>query len=442
VDPRLEQAQFALEQDLARLQSQPQSQAQRPLEEDLQRKLLQVSLAQLPSNPRRAEYVAQRFLQAEPAQIELILRMLTPHSAHLLEQWWQTVNSTDDGPRQLRAACALAAFDPASGERWQAVAPRVVTQLLAARPAYTSLWQKALQPVRGHLLPSLTSALHDEQLSIVQRRIAAEVLADYAIDDPRTLATAIQYADGQQYSLFLPLLSRHGAQPVPYLTKCLATEWPTDEHQRQQLAGRQVNSATALLSMEHAERVWPLLRHSPDPGVRSHLIHRVQPSGVPAETIAARLSAEADVSVRRALLLCLGQYGWDELPNARRDEWLTEIVRCYHADSDPGVHAAARWTLSRWQPSRLEDRLPNRGGFGRTRWYVDSQDDTMMLIPAGQFQMGSPAGESLRDDNETPHVAAGLLRFLLRGDPRPMGGIPTRPSVSRDAGSAGQGSGQ
>jgi hypothetical protein len=39
------------------------------------------------------------------------------------------------------------------------------------------------------------------------------------------------------------------------------------------------------LIMDQPAKVWPLLKHSPDPRVRSYLIHRLSPLGVDAQTV-------------------------------------------------------------------------------------------------------------------------------------------------------------
>ena len=64
---------------------------------------------------------------------------------------------------------------------------------------------------------------------------------------------------------------------------------------------RQANAAVALLAMGQGEKVWPLLKHSPDPTVRSYLIDRLGPGGADARSRPdASLDEEQDVSIRRA----------------------------------------------------------------------------------------------------------------------------------------------
>ena len=60
--------------------------------------------------------------------------------------------------------------------------------------------------------------------------------------------------------------------------------------------------------MGQPEQVWPLLKHSPDPRVRSYLIHRLSPLGADAQAIVERMDKEPDITIRRALLLSLGEF--------------------------------------------------------------------------------------------------------------------------------------
>ncbi len=72
------------------------------------------------------------------------------------------------------------------------------------------------------------------------------------------------------------------------------------EEEKEKLAKRQANAAVALLKMNHVAEVWPLLKHSPDPRVRSCLIHRLGPLGADAKAVVKRLEEEPDVTIRRA----------------------------------------------------------------------------------------------------------------------------------------------
>jgi len=53
------------------------------------------------------------------------------------------------------------------------------------------------------------------------------------------------------------------------------TEKAREDDGKERLAKRQANAAVALLKLDRSESVWPLFKHSPDPRLRSYLIHRL-----------------------------------------------------------------------------------------------------------------------------------------------------------------------
>jgi hypothetical protein len=105
----------------------------------------------------------------------------------------------------------------------------------------------------------------------------------------------------------------------------------------------------ALLRLNQPEKAWPLLKHSPDPRVRSYLVHRLAPLGADARALIQRLDEEPDLTSRRALILGLGEYGAKDLPPDARQPLLPKVQGIYRTDPDPGLHAAAEWLLRTWQ---------------------------------------------------------------------------------------------
>ncbi|MFI5457893.1 MAG: protein kinase, partial [Isosphaerales bacterium] len=62
-----------------------------------------------------------------------------------------------------------------------------------------------------------------------------------------------------------------------------------EEEVKDQLAERQARAAVALVRLGRAEAVWPLLRHSPDPRLRSFIINWLKPLGADPEAVATAL---------------------------------------------------------------------------------------------------------------------------------------------------------
>src|SRR5581483_12358831 len=101
----------------------------------------------------------------------------------------------------------------------------------------------------------------------------------------------------------------------------LTTVWHrplVPEEPKDRLARRQANAAVALLRLGREQQAWPLLRQCPDPRTRSYLIHRIAPLGADPQQVLAQLGPQGDVSVRRALLLILGEFGEQKLPPEER----------------------------------------------------------------------------------------------------------------------------
>jgi serine/threonine protein kinase/formylglycine-generating enzyme required for sulfatase activity len=185
------------------------------------------------------------------------------------------------------------------------------------------------------------------------------------------------------------------------------------------LARRQANAAVALLRMAHPANVWPLLKHSPDPTLRSYLIHRLAPLGANPETIIKRLDEETDVTIRRALLLSLGEYGEKELLPETRKAILPRIQEIYRNHVDPGLHAAAEWLLRQWQQESWLERFNQEWAKNEEhrekrlhdiqrlftseretappQWYINGQGQTMVgIADSREFWMGSPGSEPER----------------------------------------------
>src|SRR5262249_12942557 len=111
--------------------------------------------------------------------------------------------------------------------------------------------------------------------------------------------------------------------------------------------------------MGKPDPVWPVLKHPPDPRVRSDFIHHLGPRGavfrarvrqfVDFRALVRRFDEEADVTIRRALLLSLGEYGEEGLSPEARQALLPKLQNMYRTAADPGLRAAAEWLLRTWQ---------------------------------------------------------------------------------------------
>jgi formylglycine-generating enzyme required for sulfatase activity len=197
------------------------------------------------------------------------------------------------------------------------------------------------------------------------------------------------------------------------------------ENDKDTLARRQATAAVALLKMNQPAMVWQLLKHSTDPRVRSYLIHRFGPLGTDVSAIVTRLRAETDVTIRRALILSLGEFGEKEFAPDERARMLTMLQEIFRTESDPGLHASAEWLLRQWKQDEWLNKVAKEwandkdhrdkrigrikqdlkkanilasGPNERSRWYVNEQGQTMVVIPGPvEVMMGSLPTEENRE---------------------------------------------
>jgi serine/threonine protein kinase len=319
------------------------------------RKQLHASLALLPVDGTQVTYLYDRLLDAEPHEVPVIRDALAPHKDELLDKLWAVVEKPEKGKesQRLRAA-ALAKYDPES-EKWAKVQEAVANDLVKVPAVYLAAWLEALRPMRAPLRTPLAAIFREVGRRDVERSLAADILAAYAADQPQVLADLLMDADDKQFAVIYPKFKDRGEEGLPVLIaeidKKLPSALPSSDEKRDKLAKRQANAAVALLKMNRPEHVWPLLKRTPadDPRVRSYLIHRLYPLGADAGAVIKHLDEEPDITIRRALLLSLGEFNEKELPPASRTSLLPKLQTIYRTDADPGLHAAAEWLLRTWQ---------------------------------------------------------------------------------------------
>jgi eukaryotic-like serine/threonine-protein kinase len=383
------------------------------------RQKLHTSLALLPVEPGQMEYLYNRLLKAEPYEVPDLRDALLPHKQELLDKLWTVVEAPARGQerQRLRAACALAGYDPQS-QRWAKVQDPIVNDLVGVAAVHFATWMGSLRPVRGKLQAPLVVVFRDASRPETERSVATYILADYAADQPQILADLLLDADAEQFAVLYPKLKDQGDDGRTLLLAEMDKPLLPDakEDAKEKLAKRQANAAVALLKMDKPEWVWPLLKHSSDPRMRSYLIHRLGPFGAEARAIVKRLEKEPDVTIRRALVLSLGEFGEKEFPLGERALVVENLRQLYRNDPDPGLHAAAEWLLRHWKQSqwlkqtdekwakdkkqqeqrleRIRQELAKEKGAAKPQWYVNGQGHTMVVIPGPvEFWMGSPPTE-------------------------------------------------
>ena len=193
---------------------------------------------------------------------------------------------------------------------------------------------------------------------------------------------------------------------------------PVKQSEQSSSARQTAEAEIDLLKRGQPNKVWSLMRHTSDPTVRSYLIHSFARLNVEPSVLIKRLTAEKDVSARRALILSLGEFTEEQLPAAARQSLVNTLLLWYRTDADPGIHSAIDWLLRHSmlgaKPRRLNwsaadkiqalDRMLAGYAYDARDWYLTNEGHTMVIVrrPA-EFTAGSPEGETGRTADERPH---------------------------------------
>ncbi len=379
---------------------------------------LRLALALLPVDKSQIDYLGEQLPICTRSQFPVVRAALSTHKDKLIESLWQVAeDERRDPPHRFQAAAALAEYVPADPQ-WQAIAPFVAQHLTTAvSPAYWRHWLELFQPSGKRLTDPLTAIHAERGRSEKQRETAAFALADYLQDQPQQLTDVILVADElAEFDLLIVPLERHAASIKPALIAEMQAEMPEQfEKINKQLSAssqqlrdahwkRQAMAAVVLVHLGFGDQVWSLLEFTPDPSLRSFVIHHLGKLGTDHNTLAARLQAESEVSVRRALIQSLGGLDAALIAPADRHRITQQLQRLYVDDPDPGIHGAASWALRQWGvtlpelpvgqpawPDKSNQQLAPLAADVQTtrdlrrnhvrRWYVNGHAQTMVVFP-------------------------------------------------------------
>jgi formylglycine-generating enzyme required for sulfatase activity len=378
------------------------------------RRRLHAALALLPADPMQVGYIVDRLLQENPPpgpdELIVIRKALLDngHTEALRPRLWALLEKTIEWTDiQLRAAGTLALIAP-EDPRWPGLGPSVTAKLVRENPLLIGSWREVFRPVNEALAEPLR-AIYGDRTHPAQRELAASLLFDFAIhpNNPHPTEDLIELIGEADPPLFQGILGKI-TNPVRAIV-LLAPKLNRLARLDDVLARRQGHLATALARLGVSERVWPLLRHSDDPNLRTELIHDLAKFGVDPGVMIERLKVEPDVSARRALLLALGEYPTDQVPADDRRTLIPTLLAWYRDDPDPGVHSGVDWLLrQKWDQGqgleRIDRELAGRGLAKDRDWYVNGQGQTFAVLRGPvEFLMGSPTSEVGRDPEEMLH---------------------------------------
>jgi formylglycine-generating enzyme required for sulfatase activity len=389
---------------------------------------LHLALTLLPVDRSKIAELRDNLLSASPGRFAVARDALVPYRDSVIEPLWNVaLDPKQNSKQRFQAACALATYTP-DDPRWSQIDKIVVGRLVALEASALVAWREALRPAKARLITPLASIFRgtSQKEKELARTYAAETLADYASEQPDELFSLLADSEQFQFPILFDKLASQKDKAVPLARRELAKR-PTEkasEDQKELLAKRQANIAIALLRLGNPDQVWPALKFSPDPRARSDIIHWLSPLGCDPQPIIQRLDIETDVTIRRALVLALGEFTDSQLPMARRQPLIEKLLDVYENEPDAGLHGAAEWLLRKWgQSERLEavvqklksddKQLQARRASDKRQWYVNTQKQTFVIVDTAEFLMGSCEWEVNRFTNESRHRRHIGRRFAI-----------------------------
>jgi formylglycine-generating enzyme required for sulfatase activity len=375
--------------------AQPQSRAR-----------LRLALALLPVDDTKVAELLDQLSSVHPGDFAVVRDALLPYQASLVEPLWKlALDTTRKEQPRFQAACALATYAPTDA-RWSLINKFVAGRLVTRESSAVVIWRSTLQPAKAQLVGPLTSIFRNPARKEAARTYAAGSLVYYAADEPEQLFNLLADSEPFQFPVVFEALYMHTEEAIGLAKKELAKRPPekASEDEKESLARRQANSAVALYRLGDTDQIWPMLTFTPDPRVRSYLVHWFGPLGGDLQAVVQRLETERDVSIRRALVLMLGEFSKSQLATLPREPLLEKLLSIYQNEPDAGLHGAVEWLLRQWgQGSMLasladklkvdDAQLRARPASDKRRWYVNTQRQTFVMVDGHDFLLGSPDSE-------------------------------------------------
>jgi len=330
-------------------------------------------------------------------QVPVINRILKPLvlAAGFSHKAWLVESASRSESFRLRVAAGWAAVTPNDPE-WPRHAAEVATWLGQQNPTEASLWAEAFAPVGVILTPELLrqyvevrgrlrSGKLDETHLVAEAsgfELRANLLARFAQGHPKELAEVAITIEPRHYPLVIDAVQKESADVAPALRAELAKApqegWTGAEAEL--FALRRANAAALLLTLGDAEAMWPLMKFPTDgdPTARSYLIHRIATTDANPVLLLHRFATESDLSAKRALVIALGDFTPDRVPNPEREQFVAKMLAAYREHPDPGLHSAINWLLrQRWGKAKeiatIDAELASQEPAAGRDWYVNRE---------------------------------------------------------------------
>jgi formylglycine-generating enzyme required for sulfatase activity len=368
----------------------------------------------------------------EPDYLALIVRALKADKL-TPDLWTQFHDATGDADKRFRAGLALASLAPESPQWTEQDAKFLVERLVQANPIHQSIYFELLLPISERLIEPLRIVFASETSGQVQQIASANAIAAFTKNRPDMLIEFLISATSEQYNILYPGFDRSETSKATLL-KIVRTQ-PDEkllQAQRIELGIRRAGAAITLLKQGVREEIFDVFRVTDDPESLSQFVARCKARGTTAAQLIECVDAcevnrasltgndrTLEDRVLHGLLLALGDYERESIPEAKREPLKTQLVTWYGTDPSSTVHGASGWLLRRWgyadEALKIDQTPIAYDPSGKRDWFTlevnvaskakkeQSLYFTFIVFPPGEYKLGAPTDEAKRQKDEAEH---------------------------------------
>lgn len=357
---------------------------------------LKARLALLNWDPQQTERVVQLALDSNPEMILAVIQTLDEFPAEVVEPLQETLQDTErTADERVRAALMLAGVEQLVGDQpwdgWPTHAELITQYLLETTSESPQYFQPLIlltRPIRTVLREPLQSSADRTKRDAVAMQ-STVILANLFSDDAETLLQLLLTSADWRLQLLLPSVAQQLPEMRPVLLAAVEEADPAADAEPEiwERAGRRKATAAALLlRVEETDSFQKLLRLAPQPAARAYLIHRLHQVNAPLEPVVEELERATEPGPRQGLLLAIGEYPQAAAGSSLRTRAVRRAIELYREDSDPGVHSAAWWMLSKWaSPDELPTVVrPSKQRPSVLSWRMNDHGQLMIRVDGRQ----------------------------------------------------------
>lgn len=353
-----------------------------------------LGLGLLATSTTPLDYLREHSLTLDVQAVAAVSEAFKPFGSQLKSSYEKAVQEDElTAEQKFVAACFLAGLAPDS-TLWsqELVVELIISQILSVDPTELEAARTIFRPKKDLFVKRLLRVYGDQSQSDIHLLFAKTCLLDYCQDSPEELFEALSLSPPKDFLDFFSRLEQFRDVAIQRGLESLTLKIPASESDEMAIR-RQANICSMLLKLGQQESVWPVLQSSPNPSVRTQLIHWIPKQNIAPELLFDQYEKESREDVRHSLLLTLGEYSESELPVQTRKRYSRKLLEDYVTVEDSGTHGAIDWLLRQWgladEVDALDESMAGKPREARN-WFINGQGQTFAIIKGGVFQKGAP----------------------------------------------------